>query len=147
MFTSYPLPIEIRTPFGLFSPVMPHHHHDRHFTLSEAQALLPKIRKKIEAIMKAKRAVDARQAGTAHAENGNGNGKHADPLKILTQLAQELADEGILLKDADRGLIDFPHLREDGEEVYLCWLSGEKEILYWHRIEDGFAGRQPISEL
>lgn len=91
----------------------------------------------------------AAHAMNGNGSNGNGNGseKHADPVKILQELARELADDGIFLKDADRGLIDFPHLRDDGEEVYLCWIAGEDDILFWHRIEDGFAGREPIENL
>ena len=54
-----------------------------------------------------------------------------------------MADRGILLKDPDRGLVDFPVLRE-GREVYLCWLLGETTIEFWHDIDAGFAGRQPL---
>ncbi len=103
--------------------------------------------------MQAARAAREHQAHAApHAmngngANGNGNGKHADPVKTLQALARELAEDGIFLKDADQGLIDFPHVRDNGEEVYLCWIAGEDDILFWHRLEDGFAGRQPIEDL
>ena len=50
---------------------------------------------------------------------------------------------GVLVKDVDAGLVDFPALRE-GEEVLLCWHLGEDEIGYWHGLEDGFAGRRPL---
>ena len=50
---------------------------------------------------------------------------------------------GVLVKDLDRGLVDFPALR-DGEEVLLCWQVGEGEIAYWHGLEEGFAGRKPL---
>lgn len=131
---------------------MPERRHEVHFTLAEARKLLPKVRKKVEAVIQAARAARGGQAashGALHLNgaNGNGNGKHADPLKVLAVLAKELADDGIFLKDAERGLIDFPHIRENGEEVYLCWLAGEEDILFWHRLEDGFAGRQPIEDL
>ena len=60
---------------------------------------------------------------------------------------RKISTDGVLLKGIDRGLVDFPHLRENGEEVYLCWGFGEGEIAFWHTIPDGFAGRRNISEL
>ena len=56
----------------------------------------------------------------------------------------ELTQVGVLLKDYNRGLIDFPCWM-DGREVYLCWHQGEDEVAWWHEIEAGFAGRQKIS--
>ena len=52
----------------------------------------------------------------------------------------------IVVRDLDRGLIDFPTLR-DGEEVYLCWLLDEPEVAHWHAIEAGFPGRRPLADL
>jgi len=56
---------------------------------------------------------------------------------------EELQALGVLVKDLDRGLVDFPALR-DGEEVLLCWQVGEGEVAYWHGLEEGFAGRKPL---
>jgi hypothetical protein len=50
---------------------------------------------------------------------------------------------GVVVKDLDRGLIDFPHRRE-GREVYLCWEYGEERIDYWHETDSGYSGRQPL---
>ena len=47
------------------------------------------------------------------------------------------------LESVQQGLVDFPSIRE-GREVYLCWLEGEQEIGYWHDVDAGFAGRQPL---
>jgi hypothetical protein len=58
----------------------------------------------------------------------------------------EIHGLGAQVKDADEGLVDFPTLRGD-EEVLLCWKLGEDEIAYWHSLEDGFAGRRPLSDL
>jgi hypothetical protein len=55
-------------------------------------------------------------------------------------VAEEL---GVLVKDLDRGLVDFPALRGD-EEVLLCWEVGEDEVAYWHGVDEGFAGRKPL---
>jgi len=48
-----------------------------------------------------------------------------------------------VLRDLERGLVDFPSLRE-GQEVYLCWEEGEQSIGFWHSVEDGHAGRRPL---
>jgi hypothetical protein len=56
---------------------------------------------------------------------------------------RQLEHLGVLVKDLDRGLVDFPALRE-GEEVLLCWEVGEDEVAFWHGIEEGFAGRKPL---
>jgi hypothetical protein len=55
----------------------------------------------------------------------------------------EIGEHGAEVKDLDEGLIDFPALRR-GETVLLCWQLGEDRIGYWHTVEDGFAGRQPL---
>ena len=73
-----------------------------------------------------------------------GNRKETDAaVDRLRGLAQEINDSGIILKDLEQGLVDFPTLWE-GREVYLCWLLGESSIQFWHEIDTGFAGRQPL---
>jgi hypothetical protein len=64
-------------------------------------------------------------------------------IEELDAIVQEIEDGGALLKDVRLGLVDFPSER-DGEVVHLCWQFGESEIAFWHRIDDGFAGRQPL---
>ena len=54
-----------------------------------------------------------------------------------------LQEAEVVLRDLDRGLVDFPSIRDD-REVYLCWVEGEDEIGYWHDLEAGFAGREPL---
>jgi hypothetical protein len=61
----------------------------------------------------------------------------------MAEAAAEIDSMGCLLKDIDQGLIDFPHERGD-EVVFLCWQSGEPQIVAWHSIESGFADRQPL---
>ena len=85
---------------------------------------------------------------------GNGGGYAASDLNAA-QAELELLDEeaaatvneleelGVVVKDLDLGLLDFPALRE-GEEVELCWRVGEDSVEYWHRIGEGYAGRKPI---
>jgi len=52
---------------------------------------------------------------------------------------------GCLVKDLDKGLIDFPTLFH-GREVYLCWKLGEHGIQFWHGVDEGFAGRKPVDQ-
>ena len=56
---------------------------------------------------------------------------------------QELQEMEVVLRDLDRGLVDFPSIR-DGEEVFLCWEEGEDEIGFWHELEAGYGGRRPL---
>ena len=70
----------------------------------------------------------------------------AAQMKLLEEFQaalQQLETLGCVLKDVSTGLIDFYSLRE-GEVVCLCWRVGEERIGFWHRLEDGFAGRQPV---
>ena len=71
-----------------------------------------------------------------HRETGVAVGKIRD-------LVNEITDSGIILRDPERGLVDFPSSWE-GREVYLCWVSGEPYIQFWHEIDSGFVGRQPL---
>ena len=61
----------------------------------------------------------------------------------LFSAAEQLEAMDIVLRDADRGLVDFPSIR-DGEEIYLCWQAGEPRVAGWHEPDAGFAGRQPL---
>ena len=56
----------------------------------------------------------------------------------------ELDERGIVLRDVERGLVDFPSRHPDGRVVLLCWQSGEDDLGWWHLPEDGFAGRRPL---
>jgi len=55
----------------------------------------------------------------------------------------ELQGAEVVLRDLDKGLVDFPSIRDDSE-IYLCWVEGEPEITWWHQIDAGFQGRQPL---
>jgi len=66
--------------------------------------------------------------------------------RSLLGLLQEISDEGITVKSLEERLIDFPALRANGEEVFLCWRADEDDIEFWHSIEDGFAGRRRITK-
>ncbi|MFQ5794914.1 MAG: DUF2203 domain-containing protein [Candidatus Bipolaricaulia bacterium] len=126
--------------------------HQIHFTLEGASEALPQVKAQVKRLVQLKRELDANgydiqtrnyQAGSAP----NGQGPHPPMLQELAEILNDLEVQGILVKGFDEGLIDFPHIRENGEEVYLCWKLGEKRIGYWHRIPDGFAGRRPVADL
>ena len=65
-------------------------------------------------------------------------------LELRSALVELQAME-VVLRDLDRGLVDFPSLR-DGQEIYLCWEEGEDEIGFWHDPDTGFAGRRPLAD-
>jgi len=64
---------------------------------------------------------------------------------LLSRLHEELCHIGCVLKDWKTGLVDFPAVRE-GQHVWLCWRLGEPAVAYWHSLEGGFAGRQPVGD-
>ncbi len=122
------------------------------FTVAEANALLPAVREILKRIQAARRKLGSyrhqAKAAAEQAELGGGGFsdglRYADLLIDLTSQTNELETLGVQLKDLDRGLVDFPSLR-DGRVVLLCWQIGEgDEVEWWHNLEDGFAGRTPI---
>lgn len=122
------------------------------FTVEEANALLPRVRKIVARIQQAHKSLaryreDVKKAAEA-AENGGGGivdgVQYASILATLTEQLTELEGLGVQMKDFARGLIDFPSLR-DGRMVLLCWQMGEgDELEWWHDVDAGFAGRTPL---
>ena len=122
----------------------------KHFTLDEAVALLPRlvsILNRIEMFQAELESVTEKVARIHHAAGGNGGGDGSaellDHTARVTNSLQEITDLGLLVKDIGKCIIDFPHLR-DGREVFLCWKKGEKTIDFWHEVNTGFKGRQPL---
>ncbi|SRR5581483_3386947 len=128
----------------------------RYFTREEAEALLPQISVVLRDIQRERAALgeSVEERGMLELRaRGNGHDLHERIAKLqreliqrrqaLRALATELNRFGCELKDPETGLIDFLSLR-DGHEVYLCWRLGEERINYWHEIQAGFAGRQPL---
>ncbi len=119
------------------------------FTLEEANELLPTIKQLFDRIAKARAklkrlAPEAKRASEFAGGGGTSHGlEYVEALTTLMVAAQEIANLGVEIKDFERGLCDFPHLR-DGEVVYLCWQRGEEQIEWWHEVDAGFAGRQPL---
>jgi hypothetical protein len=122
------------------------------FTVEEANVLLPRVRKIVAQIQRAHKSLaryreEVKKAAEA-AENGGGGivegVQYASILASLTEQLTELEGLGVQLKDFERGLVDFPSLRE-GRMVLLCWQMGEgDELEWWHDVDAGFAGRTPL---
>jgi hypothetical protein len=121
------------------------------FTVDEANEMLPVVRPKLERLKKLYTRIsllsDQAKAAASASEAGGGMPGGALYVKALYEIGRimtEIAEDGIQLKDYDRGLIDFPCFR-DGRVVLLCWQLGEREeIEWWHETEAGFAGRQRL---
>ena len=125
---------------------------ERIFTLAEAQSLLPRLRTLLEELSQEWKRISALNPEIQKArDNASLNGyskfgvEYVESVSHLMSLIHEIKDMGVLLKDADKGLCDFPYIK-GGRMVYLCWQLGEDTIQYWHDVETGFAGREPLEE-
>jgi len=125
---------------------------DRIFSLAEAEALLPTLRTLLGEIGAAWDHVrelnpEVQKARDASAFDGFSKAgvEYVESVSHLMLLIHQIKELGVLLKDAEKGLCDFPYIRQ-GKVVYLCWQLGEDRIEYWHDIESGFAGREPLDE-
>jgi len=125
---------------------------ERIFTLAEAQSLLPRLRSllaeigaKWDHMRKLNPEVQKARDKASFGGYSQSGVEYIESVSQLMFLIHQIKDMGVLLKDADRGLCDFPYLRQ-GRVVYLCWQLGEDQIRYWHDIETGFAGREPLDD-
>ena len=123
--------------------------HGRHFTRAEANALLPQLNALLSQLREAKDELTDEQAHEALAEGApsNGGGEEGRQVGIafreVRRLLGTIEEAGLVLRDIDRGLVDFPAVI-DGREIYLCWELGEDEVAYWHELEAGYGGREPL---
>ena len=133
-------------------------------TLAQANIALPQVLQLIERLQQLQRAIaecqQPREELTNQLAGGNGHSQTArqdqrqvgraryDQLVAEAEAAfNQLSQCGAMLKDLESGLVDFYGERA-GQGICLCWRLGEAmRIQYWHTLEGGFAGRQPIDEL
>jgi len=120
---------------------------ERLFTVDEAAAMLPELRELLPRLRQARRDL-IEASGRVTAKVAADGGGVAEPAWFRAQQQMKtdltaLADAGILLRDPEIGLVDFPSLR-DGERVYLCWRLGEDEIGFFHGERAGLSGRRPL---
>lgn len=123
---------------------------ERLFTLAEANHLLPELEDHLTAVKRAKavliRTKEEIRKASANAASGGGSvaGTHyVHALEQINEHLQAVQEMGVLVKELDSGLCDFPSML-DGRVVYLCWKLGETEVQWWHEIHAGYAGRQRI---
>ncbi len=123
--------------------------HERHYTVEQANAALEWVAERLERMRSARSELndpDAR-AALSSAAPGNGGGVPGTAMShaflALRRTVEELQAVEVVLRDLDRGLVDFPATLE-GDEVYLCWEEGEERIGFWHGREEGFGGRRPL---
>jgi len=128
------------------------------FTREEADALLPQIKPLLLEIQQLGREIAEHESHlqidqTKLISNGHKPPVDAETLRgevralnnRIRANVDTILEMGIIVKDIAEGLVDFPALHH-GREVYLCWKLGEDRIHFWHEIEAGFAGRQPLDE-
>jgi hypothetical protein len=123
--------------------------HERHFTVEEANGMLSLLEAALEELRGARDALTDAElhsllADAAPANGGGRAGRQVGEAFVRVRgILLGLEQTGIVVRDIDRGLADFPAIR-DGREVYLCWQRGEERIEFWHELEAGFRGRQPL---
>jgi hypothetical protein len=120
------------------------------FTVEEANALLPRLREILDEVALHR---DALRERAPHmqpilaAAIGNGGGRAGSEYGVeaysLYLAIERISELGVVLKDLDMGLLDFPHER-GGRVVFLCWHPPEESVEYWHELDAGYAGRQPL---
>jgi hypothetical protein len=128
----------------------------RIFTVAEANAALPMLAPRVERLQairrEAKRLRDLLEVLWKRLEEGEAVlsviGERQQALDALGQEFERLVDEvdatGVVLRDLDMGLVDFP-ARARGLPIFFCWRAGEAHVAYWHGPTEGYAGRKPIS--
>ncbi len=125
-----------------------------HFTLKEANAMLPHIVKKFKDLVNLKNEVIRIQT-EMESDSGYRNGFKEYILKkqeLNTAISnfykaiEDMENTGVTIKSIDDGLLDFPSLRFN-EEIWLCWKEGETEIKFWHGKDEGFNGRKPVENV
>ncbi len=121
----------------------------RHYTPDEANQLLPYVDRVLRAVRVARERVAARGddgdlALRAETTGGAWPGReHAEASLVISLGFERLGDLDIVVRDVDRGILDFPSMM-DGREVHLCWHLGEPAVAHWHELDSGFAGRRPL---
>lgn len=123
----------------------------RRFTLAQANKALPLVSRIVADIVKAHKQATVQQGQIERMQAGSKNRTELERelegcLERLNGLLDELSDVGCEIKDFQVGLVDFIGRHQD-RDIYLCWKLGEAKIGFWHELDAGFAGRQPVSLL
>jgi hypothetical protein len=120
---------------------------ERRFTREEAEAMLPDLREALLRMREARQVILRSAERVRAAVAGNGGGpegrEYTDAVSLLRREVERLSGKGLVLRDVESGLVDFPSERE-GRLVYLCWRLGEDHLGFWHDVDAGFPGRKPL---
>lgn len=125
---------------------------ERHFTVSEAEALLPRLRAWFADLKSLDKHLlrlgrEQRQLLESKVDAGLSGPELNDFLVYSLRwraIVHLILESGVQIKDLERGLCDFPHLLPDGREVFLCWEARESHVEHWHELDEGFGQRQPL---
>ena len=123
--------------------------HVRHYTVEQANAALGWVEERVERLRAAREQLSDEEARAALGEAAPSNGGGAPGRVVseafleLQRALGELQAMEVVLRDLERGLVDFPSLRDD-REVYLCWEAGEPAVEFWHDLDAGYGGRRPL---
>jgi hypothetical protein len=120
---------------------------ERRFTAEEANAMLSELRERLARMREARQVMLRSGERVREAVAGNGGGpegrEYTEAAQTLKEGVEHLSEQGIILRDVEAGLVDFPSIRE-GRPVFLCWRLGEDAVGYWHDVDTGFPGRRPL---
>jgi hypothetical protein len=121
-----------------------------YFTVEQANAALVLIRPLMGQLLEIREVILSKQPDLEpmlQKALGNGGSSLASEVAMevaeMQDLVLQIQSTGALFKDLSSGLVDFLSKRE-GRDIYLCWRFGEEEVRYWHDLDTGFAGRQPL---
>jgi len=123
--------------------------HERHYSVAQANAALDWVGERLEQLRSSHARLTDEEARAALSEATPTNGGGAPGTVVsegflgLQAALRELQEMEIVLRDLDRGLVDFPAVRDE-REIYLCWEEGEEEVAFWHELDAGHAGRQSL---
>ena len=123
---------------------------EKFFTVEEANRLIPRLRPLIKRAVKKRERLFAVQdeikKARDNARHDGGSVFGAEYIILLSEFTaavNKIEELGVLVKDFRIGLCDFPHLK-DGRIIYLCWKMDEEKVRFWHEVDAGFSGRQPL---
>jgi hypothetical protein len=122
----------------------------KHFSVEEARSLLPELRRVFRDAQTRRERVRRADEKLGDLLRDTGSDVGGKPVSNLLMDLQQMQAQlerieklGVVIKDIERGLVDFPHLRK-GREVFLCWELDEDDIEFWHDIDGGYAGRERL---
>ena len=116
------------------------------WTVERANAALPWVGAALTRIQELVEEARREREGTTELLEGNGHPATPRAIDELRATVESLTGEGIVLRDLDAGLVDFPARLDDGRTYLLCWVLGEPAVEWWHWPDTGFAGRRPLSD-